>query len=105
MMNIDTVTTATKDNHHQSVQALATELKISQGSIRQILMGKLVMKGVCSMWVPHFLQMDKVLARFHTCTENLMMITNEPEFLTQVITIDESWIYPYDLLLLHESSI
>ncbi len=40
----------------------------------------------CSAWVPHFLWMDEIQACFHACTENLAMIINEPEFLTQVIT-------------------
>ncbi len=63
----------------QSVQALAIELKISWESFCQILLG---MKQVCSAWVSHFLRMDEIQVRFHTCNENLVMITNEPDFLT-----------------------
>ncbi len=38
---INTVATAFKDDHHPSVEALATELKISWESIRRILLGEL----------------------------------------------------------------
>ncbi len=36
-------------------------------------------------WVQHLLRMDEIQARFHTCTKNLTMITDEPGFLTRVI--------------------
>ncbi len=63
------------------------------------------MKRVCSTWVLHFLQMNKIQARFYDCTENLIIITNKSEFLTQVITTDEGWIHHYDSLMENESPI
>ncbi len=94
------VVTAIEDNHHQLVQVLTIELKISWKSIYLILMGELGTERVCSI-----LQMDKIQAREHACTKNLTMIINEREFLTQVITAEESWIHHYDPLLKTESSI
>ncbi len=99
MTNINIVATAIEKDRHRSASALATDLKINRECICQILRGELGMKRVCSAWVPHFLQMDKIQASFHTRTKNLGMITNKPEFLTRVINTDESSIHHYDPLL------
>ncbi len=52
-MSINKVVTAIEDNWPHSVRALATELKISQKSIRQILTGEF------GRGTP-FLRMDKI---------------------------------------------
>ncbi len=65
---------------------------------------ELGIKRVYLAWVSHFLKVNKIQARFHTCTENLMMITNELQLLTRVITTNESWIHHYDPLQKNESS-
>ncbi len=46
--NINTVANVIEKDHYQLVQALTTELEISQESIRQILLGELGMKHACS---------------------------------------------------------
>ncbi len=53
-MNINTIVTAIEEDCHQSVWALATELKISRESIRQILTGEFGIKQVWSAWIMHF---------------------------------------------------
>ncbi len=68
-------------------------------------MGELGMKQMCSEWIPHFLRIDKIQAPFHTCTKNLVMITDESEFLTQVIIAHKLWIHHYDSLLKNKSSV
>ncbi len=60
---------------------------------------------MCLARVPHFQWTDEIQACFCACTESLVMITNEPELLIQVITTNESWINHYDPLLKNESSI
>ncbi len=85
-MNNNIIATAIEEDCHQLVRGLA----IIQESIHCILMSKLEIKRACLAWVPHFLRMDKIQARFHICTETLKMITNEQEFLTRVITTNES---------------
>ncbi len=112
VMNVNTVITTTEDNYHQSVRAIATQLKTSQLSIRRILKSELGTKRVCSAWVPHFLRIDKIQACFCVRTENLAMITDEPEFQAQVlqpvsygsITDNELWIHHYDPFWKNESS-
>ncbi len=104
-MNISTVVTTIEEDCQQSVWALAIELKISQKFICQILISKIGTKPVSLAWVLHFLRMDEIQTHFHTCTGNLVMITNELEFLIRVITADESWIHHYDPLLKNESSV
>ncbi len=54
------------------------------------------MECLCSMCVPHFLQ-AKEMVRFHSvCLENLAQISQDPDLLFHVITVDKLWIHHYN---------
>ncbi len=83
--NVNIIVTSIKEDRHQSVRALATELKISQESICWILTGGLGMKWVYSTLVLHFLQMNIIQARFLACFKNLTMITSDGRLIFFII--------------------
>ncbi len=65
----------------------------------QILTSELEMKRMCSAWLLHFLRMNEIQACFHACSKNLVMITNELEFLARVIITDKLWIHHHNPFL------
>jgi len=54
------------------------------------------MKKVCSKMVPRLLTPEQVEIRMNTCADILQNIENDPNFIENVITCDESWFFQYD---------
>jgi len=55
------------------------------------------MKKVCSRLVLRLLTPEQKEMRMYICADILQNIENDPNFLENVITYDESWFFQYDL--------
>ena len=54
------------------------------------------MKRIAAKFVPRLLNNDKRDHRVQLCTELQEAVRHDPNFLSRVITGDESWVYGYD---------
>ena len=54
------------------------------------------MRAVCARWVPRNLTEEQMQRRVQVCTNTVKMSETIPNFLTSIVTCDESWIHHYD---------
>ncbi len=101
-VNVNTVSAVTKDCH-SSISKLGDDLHILKMAIQRILKKELGMKCICPIWVPHFLQAEEMEHHRSVCFENLAQRSQDADFLSCVINVDESCIHHYNLKMKHAS--
>jgi histone-lysine N-methyltransferase SETMAR len=79
------------ENPHHSVRSLAQEIGVSAHAVHEHLrgMGK---KYLTTCWIPHRLSEENKAARVRAC-EELLLMHRHSQFLHQLVTMDETWIY------------
>lgn len=85
-----------RSNRRLTIREMAEELNISFGSCQRILTEKLQMRRVAAKFVPRLLTEEQKEHRVQVCQELLEMANGNENFLKQVITGDETWVYGYD---------
>ena len=63
----------------------------------EILTEDLQMRHVSAKFVPHLLTAEQKDDRMSICADLRKRAQNDPNFMSSVITGDESWVYGYDL--------
>lgn len=86
-----------RSNRRLTIREMAEELNISFGSCQQILTENLQMRRVAAKFVPRLLTEQQKEHRVQVCQELLEMANDNENFLKQVITGDETWVYGYDV--------
>ena len=66
------------------------------GHVNTFLMNELNMRRIVAKFVPHLLNSDRRDHRVQVCTKLQEAVRHDPNFLSRVITGDESWVYDYD---------
>lgn len=95
--NIDAVKNLINQDRHVTYQEIQSSLGISPTSVHSILHEHLVVKKVCSRWIPHNLTMAQKAARVNWCKEMLKKFhSGTSKDVYKIVTGDESWIYSYD---------
>lgn len=80
-----------------TVRFIAEEVKISIGSVQNILHDHLGMKKVSARWVPRMLTDAQKQTRLRISRSSLEMLQQDPDrFLARFITMDETWLHHYD---------
>ena len=69
---------------------------VSWSSCQRILTEELHMKQVAAKFVPRLLSEDQRANRLDVCLEMKDQLKTDPDFLSKIITGDESWCYRYD---------
>jgi hypothetical protein len=93
--NVDKVRTMVRNDHRISIRMIAEELNVDKETVRQILTENLK-KKVCAKMVPKNLSEDQKLNREEMCQNVLEKIEEDPNFLSSVVTCDETWLFQYD---------
>ena len=91
-MNIDDAILQQLDlDKYSTCRSIALELAISPETARNhlIQMGK---RYLCNRWIPHLLSPEQMANRERICNE-LLAKQSAFDFLGQLVTMDESWIY------------
>lgn len=83
-------------DRRRSIQDLADEVGIGYGTCQRMLTVELGMHRVAAKFVPRILTADQKAQRVEVCTDLRQTASDDPTFLSRVITGDESWIYGYD---------
>jgi hypothetical protein len=94
--NIEKVRQAVHEDRRQSIQDIASSVGISYGSCQSILTENLNMRRVAEKFVPRLLTRDQKNRLLKVCHDFKKQVEDYPDFLSKVITGDETWIYGYD---------
>ena len=95
--HIDEINTLVRANRRLTVRELAEECGISVGSCHHILTEELKMHRVAAKFVPRLITSDQQAHRVQFCQDLLDHSENDKEFLSKIITGDESWVYGHDV--------
>ena len=83
-------------NRRVAIDGVACSLQISHGSAYQIIHDKFGFHKVCARWVPRELTAEHKRKRVEIC-QHLHRYNNEgEEFLSRIVTEDETWFYHYE---------
>ena len=95
--HIDEISTLVRANRRLTVRELAEKCGISVGSCHNILTEELKMHRVAAKFVPRLMTSDQQAHCVQVCQDLLDHSENDKEFLSKIITGDESWVYGYDV--------
>jgi len=80
-----------------SAKSIAEQLGISCEQVGSIIHEDLDMQKLSTKWVPKCLDADQKRQRCQSCEQLLEFFWRNPnDFLLQLVTIDETWLYHYD---------
>ena len=94
--NIEKIREIIRKNWCLSIRAIAELVNIDKKTVWKILHENLQMKKVCAKMVPKLHTPEQQETRLNMCVEILENIENDPKFLENVITCDESGFFQYD---------
>ena len=93
----DEINTLVRANRRLTVRELAEKCGIMVGSCHHILTEELKMHRVAAKFVPRLMTSDQQAQRVQVCQDLLDHSKNYKEFLSKIMTGDESWVYGYDV--------
>lgn len=94
---IDCVHDLVMKDRRLTVVDLAEATGISTGSVHEILTIELGMRKLLTRWVPHSLNSDQKRNRMKLSQQHLKRFQrNKTNFMRQLVTMDEVWVYHYD---------
>ncbi|KAG1701368.1 Protein GVQW3 [Nymphon striatum] len=102
--NVERVRDAINEDRRLTVRELEENLEIPRTSVSEILMEDLGMRHVAAKFVPWFPLQEQKAFRAEIAEDLLQTTNNDPHFLKQVITGDESWVYSYDPEIFYDIS-
>jgi len=95
--HVERVRAVIRDNRRLTVREVADEVGISIGSCHQIFTEKLQMRRVSAKFVPRLLTDDQNENRIEISQELLANANGNENFLKNIITGDETWVYECDV--------
>jgi len=84
-------------NRRLTIREVADKVGISIGSCHQILTEKLQMRHISAKFMPHFLTNDQNENHVEISQEPLANANSNENFLKNITTGDETWVYGYDV--------
>jgi transposase len=93
--NISRVFDFISDEPKSSLSLIADSLQLSKPTVKRIVTEDLLLKKICSVWVPHKLSEDNKLQRV-ACAQRLihMFASHSLEYLLRLFAVtDETWIF------------
>lgn len=102
--NVRKVADALKADKCLSTRLIEDMTGISKDTVHRILVEDLHKKKVCARFVPHQLTDDQQVARVEHCIDMKESAENDPIFLRNLVTGDESWCFQYEPLTKRQSA-
>jgi len=93
-----------REDHRRTIDEVSVLVGIIHGTCHKILTEDLKMRRVASKFVPRLLSVDQKQQRLAVYLDLKENAANDPSFLSNVITGEETWIYAYDLETKTQSS-
>jgi len=94
--NVEIVRALVRSDRRLTVRMIASELNLNHTTVNQILKEQLAMKKLCAKFVPKNLTIEQKENRTDVYLHVLERIQSDRNFLKNVITGDEIWIFEYD---------
>lgn len=94
--NVEKIRELVLTDRRQTIDQLSESSGLSWSSVQRILTKDLGMKRVTAKFVPRALTDNQKEHRVETCRALKQQLETDPDFLSKVITGDESWCYGYD---------
>ena len=94
--NVEIVGALVRSDRRLTVRMIAVELNLNHATVHQILTDELAMKKLCVTFVPKSLTIEQKDNRKDVCLRLLERTQSDRNFLKNVITGDETWIFKYD---------
>jgi len=95
---IDQIHELILQNHWISAQSIAEQLSIPHKRVGSITHKDLDMWKLSEKWVPKCLNADQKCQRCQSSEQLVEFFQCDPnDFLSQLVTVDETWLYHYDL--------
>jgi len=80
-----------------SAKSIAEQLGIPRERVGSIIHEDLDTRKLSTKWVPKFLNADQKRQRRQSSEQHLEFFRRDPnDFLLQLVTVDETWLYHYD---------
>jgi hypothetical protein len=92
-VNIEAVDRLIRRDKRMKIRDVAEELDISKSTAHRIVYDVLKYRKVCARWVPKQLTEDHKSTRMAFSLQNLQRYKTEDEFLTRIVTGDETWVH------------
>jgi len=102
--NIKKIHDAIMFDRCRTIDKLEALTGVSWSSCQRILTENLHMKRVAAKFIPRLLSEDQRANHLDVCREMIDQLKTDPNFLSKIITGDESWCYGYDLETKQQSS-
>ncbi|XP_011860249.1 PREDICTED: putative uncharacterized protein FLJ37770 [Vollenhovia emeryi] len=94
--NVSRIQECLNTDRRMSIRMIAETLSIPKTTVHDIVTNNLHMREVCGKLVPKLLTDDHKNNRMMVARELLECVQNKPDFLDNVITSDETWVFEYD---------
>lgn len=94
--NVAKVKAVLDSDRRLSVRLIADKVELSKSIVHEIITTELRMRKVCAKLVPKVLTVEQKESRVSISRELLDRSSIRPDFLQQVITGDETWVFEYD---------
>jgi len=95
--HIEKVRSVIRENHRLTIREVSEEVGICKSSYHTIMTDKLKMLRVAAKFVPRLLTEEQKQNRVTGSQELLDRLNTDENFLKNVITGDETWVYGYDV--------
>jgi len=94
--NVEKIREQINEDRRYTIDEISEATGVSWSSCQRFLTVDLNMRRVAAKFVPRLLAQDQKNIRLTLCQELKNQIESDPNFLSKVITGDESWCYVYD---------
>jgi histone-lysine N-methyltransferase SETMAR len=95
LKNIAKVREAILADRWQTIRDVC-EIGLSYGTVQRILADNLNIRRISARFVPLLLSDDQKALRVSVCRELKQQARDNPNFISSIITGDETWVYIYD---------
>ena len=94
--NVAKVGEAIPADRRQSIHDLCEVIGLSYGTVLRILADNLNTRRISARFLPRLLSDDQKAHRVFVCRELKQQARDDPNFISSIITGDETWVYGYD---------
>ena len=84
------------EDRRQTIHDVCEIVGLSYGTVQRILADNLNMRRISARFVPRLLSDDQKALRVSVCRELKQQARDDPNFISNIITGDETWVYGYD---------
>jgi hypothetical protein len=102
--NIAKVREAILADRRQTIHDVCEIVGLSYGTVQRIMVDNLNIRHISERSAPRLLSDDQKVLRVSVCSELKQQARDDPNFISNTITGDETWVYGYDSETKQQSS-